>query len=80
MNLIFDAVIRKIGPVRSESVCFNTVHASLEVGIVNINHDVWSGSVKHFIAALVTFKVFKGWLAVLEHGSHSAVGNHYALR
>ena len=46
---------------------------------MDINHDVRAGDVQNFIAALVTLEIFKGWLALLEHGTHRTVCNYHSF-
>ena len=80
LNAIIDTVVGEVRPVSAKGIGLYTVNPSLEVGIVDIDDNVWSGDVENLITALVTLKVFEGGLALLKHGSHGSVCNYNALR
>ena len=43
---------------------------------MNIEDYVGPGCVQDLVATLVSFKILKSWLAILQHCAHRTISNH----
>ena len=74
-DAILNAILSEVGEVGTKRIGFNGFCAALQILSVNSGNNVWSGDIQDLIASLVALKFIKGWVRLLNHGSHGTVGD-----
>ena len=78
IDAIGDVIFTEVGIVSPEGIGLDTVHTNGEIRVMNPGNYLWPGDVQDLIAPLMPLEILEGRIGCLEHGAHSAVGNHYS--
>lgn len=77
VHTVGDVVLGHGRVVRSEGVGLDTVHADVEIGLVDRTDDVRPGEVQDLVAAFEVLEVLQRRILRLQHRAHRAVRHHH---